>query len=107
MHLIFRVFETGMALWFALLAMTVIGRVLNGDIDATGFLQHGADDDSVAPERVVSMIAFPVVLVTYVLSALHADMSVAHPAMPDLSENLVLLLSGGNGLYLAGKIART
>ena len=107
MHLIFRVFETGLALWFVLLGMTVLGRVLSGAIDASGFLQHGADDDAVAPERVVAMIAFPVVLVPYVLSALHADMSVPHPAMPDLSENLLLLLSGGNGLYLAGKIART
>jgi hypothetical protein len=107
MHLIFRVFETGMAVWFVLLAMTVIGRVLSGEIDAGGLLQHGRDDDSVAPERVVAMIAFPVVLVTYTLSALHADMSVPHPSMPDLSDKLVLLLSGGNGLYLAGKIART
>ncbi len=76
MHLIFRVFETGLAVWFALLAWTVLSRVLNGEIDAGGLLQHGADDDFVAPERVVSMIAFPVILVTYVLSALHADMSV-------------------------------
>ena len=106
MHLIFRVFETGLAVWFALLAMTVLSRVLSGEIDAAGLLQHGADDGAVAPERVVSMLAFPVIIVTYVLSALHADMSV-HAALPDLSDKMILLLTGGNGLYLAGKIART
>jgi len=106
MSLVFRVFEAGLALWFVLLAVIVIGRVLSGEIDVTGLLQHKADDDAVAPERVVPMLAFPVIVVTYVLSALHADVSVTH-ALPDLSQNMILLLSGGNGLYLAGKIARS
>lgn len=106
MSLIFRVFEAGLALWFVLLAGIVIGRVLNGAIDVTGLLQHDVGDDAVAPERVVSMLAFPVIVVTYALSALHADVSVTH-ALPDLSQNMILLLTGGNGLYLAGKIART
>jgi hypothetical protein len=106
MGLIFRVFEAGVALWFVLLAVVVIGRVLSGAIDVGGLLQHDPDDDAVAPERVVSMLAFPVIVVTYVLSALHADVSVTH-ALPDISQNMILLLTGGNGLYLAGKIART
>jgi hypothetical protein len=106
MSLIHRVFETGLLVWFALLAAIVIGRVMDGTIDADGLLHHDADDDGVAPERVVSMIAFPVVLITYVLSAINADASASH-ALPDLSQNMILLLAGGNGLYLAGKIART
>ncbi len=106
MSLIVRVFETGLLVWFSLLAAIVIGRVMDGTIDADGLLHHDADDDSVAPERVVSMLAFPVVLISYVLSALHADVSVSR-ALPDLSQNMILLLTGGNGLYLAGKIART
>jgi hypothetical protein len=106
MTLIARVLETGLVLWFVLLAVIVIGRVLRGEIDATGLLRHDAADTAVAPERVVSMLAFPVVLASYVLSALHADVTVT-PALPDLSENMLLLLGGGNGLYLAGKIARS
>ncbi len=106
MDLLVRFFATGLLLWFGLFTVIVIGRVLNGSIDCTGLLQHGVDDGAVAPERVVSMVTFPVVLVTYVLNALHADMSV-HAALPDLSDNMILLLTGGNGLYLAGKIART
>jgi len=106
MDLIVRLFTAGLLVWFVLLAAIVIGRVINGTIDTDGLLRHEPDDDGVAPERVVSMIAFPVILVNYVLSALHADASVSH-ALPDLSQNMILLLTGGNGLYLAGKIART
>jgi len=106
MDLLLRLFETGLATWFVLLAAIVIGRVLDGTIDASGLMRHDADDDDVAPERVVSMIAFPVVLVSYVLSALHTDVGATH-SLPPLSDNMVLLLTGGNGLYLAGKIART
>lgn len=103
---IHRVFETGLLVWFALLAAIVGWRVLVGEIDAGGLLQHDAADDEIAPERVVSMVAFPVVLISYVLSAINADASANH-ALPDLSQNMILLLTGGNGLYLAGKIART
>lgn len=106
MSLIFRVFEAGLAIWFVALAAIVIGRVLRGEIDTAGLLRHGGGDAAVAPERVVSMLAFPVVLASYALSALHADVA-ATPALPDLSENMLLLLGGGNGLYLAGKIARS
>lgn len=106
MNLLARVLETGLALWFVLLAALVLGRVLRGDIDATGLLRHDATDTAVAPERVVSVIGFPVVLASYVLSAIHTDVSATH-ALPDLSENMLLLLGGGNGLYLAGKIARS
>ena len=105
MDLIVRLFTAGLLIWFVLLAAIVIGRVLNGGIDSAGFLRSGRGDKTVAPERVVAMVTFPVILVTYVLSALHADMSVK-PALPDLSDNMILLLTGGNGLYLAGKIAR-
>lgn len=106
MSLIVRVFETGLLVWFVLLAAIVGWRVLTGEIEAGGLLQHDTDDGDVAPERVVSMIAFPVVLVSYVLSAINADAGASH-ALPDLSQNMILLLTGGNGLYLAGKIART
>jgi hypothetical protein len=37
---------------------------------------------------------------------MHADLGAAH-SLPDLSDKMILLLTGGNGLYLAGKIART
>ena len=38
----------------------------------------------------------------------HADLSVVNgrPIMPDVPEYLLTILTGGNGLYLAGKISR-
>ena len=106
MAFVVRVFEAALLIWFALLAAIVVSRMLSGQIDASGLLQNSADDDGVAPERVLPLIAFPVALVSYAITALHADMSV-HAAMPDPSQDLVMLLGGSNGLYLAGKIARS
>jgi hypothetical protein len=33
-------------------------------------------------------------------------MNVLHSSLPPLSDNLLMLLTGGNGVYLAGKNAR-
>ena len=98
--------QTGFAIWFVLLAAIVLWRMLTGAIDLRGLLRHDPAD-GVAPERLVTLAAFPTVLVSYVLGALHADMSVAQPSLPDISQNMILLLTGGNGFYLAGKIARS
>ena len=106
MTYIARLLETGLLLWLSLLVAIVIGRVLTGRIDVSGLLRHDEDDTGIAPERVVALLAIPVVLGSYVLNALHADMSV-NTTLPDLSQNSLLLLTGGNGFYLAGKIARS
>jgi hypothetical protein len=101
-----RGFSAGLLIWLVLLAAIIAGRVLRGDLDTTGLLRTALPDDGVAPERALSMALFPVVIVGYLFSALHADLSAAHPSLPDLSENLLVMLAGGNGIYLAGKIAR-
>jgi hypothetical protein len=106
MALMTHVFELGLLVWFALLAAIIGGRVLSGEIDTTGFLRTRHHDE-VAPERALSMAIFPIVILSYAFSALHADMSVRPPSLPELPDNLLMLLTGGNGLYLAGKIART
>ena len=99
-------FATGLLFWFAALALLITIRALRGDIGVTGLLRHGKGDSGVAPERVVAMVAFPVIIVSYAITALHTDVSVPQPTLPDVSEKLVNLLIGSNGLYLAGKIAR-
>ena len=102
----------GLIAWLGLLAMLLSVRILRGDISAAGFLvgRLQARGAPVEPERVVAMVAFPMVLGLYALTALHADMSVigptGRPVMPDVPEFLLTLLMGGNSLYLAGKIAR-
>jgi ABC-type uncharacterized transport system permease subunit len=106
MDIVVRGLETGLLIWFVLLAMIIGYRVLSGDIDTTGLLSQELGNARAAPERVVSMAAFPVVIISYAASALHADVSAVHPSLPDLSEKLLMLLTGGNGIYLTGKIAR-
>jgi hypothetical protein len=63
---------------------------------------------AIAPERVGAMVAFPLVLGLYTLDALHAGVTSAagRPSLPDVPSYLLTLLTGGNGLYLVGKIAR-
>ena len=105
MDIVVRGLEAGLLVWFGLLAAIIGYRVLSGDIDTTGFLKHKLSSTTVAPERVLSMSVFPVVIISYVFTALHADVSGPHPMLPELQENLLLLLTSGNGLYLVGKIA--
>jgi hypothetical protein len=106
MHMAVRFLEAGLLLWLALLAVIIAGRVLSGDIGGGGFLRTHRGEDGVVPERAASMAIAPVVIVGYAFAALHADMNVLHPSLPPLSDNLLMLLTGGNGVYLAGKIAR-
>jgi hypothetical protein len=108
MEVLVKLFSAGLLVWLALFALLLILRILRRDIAVAGMLQHDLGDDSpsVVPERVVAMATFPFVLGVYALHALQADVSGAHPSLPDVPQSLMALLTGGNGLYLAGKIAR-
>ena len=110
MDLIAKGLAAGLLAWFILLALLIAARFLRGDIHVTGLMansQAGAGNE-VEVERVVVMAAFPLVLVMYAMSALHADLPIINgrPAMPDVPEYLLTILTGGNGLYLAGKMFR-
>jgi hypothetical protein len=101
-----RCLTAGLLIWFVLLVVLIAGRILRGDLDTTGLLRAARPDADVLPERALSMSLFPLVIVSYAYTALHADVNVSHPSLPDLPDNLLMLLAGGNGIYLAGKIAR-
>ena len=102
-----QVLGTGLVVWMALLCMLIIVRMLRGDIRCDGFLAATrATDAGIAPERVVSTVVFPFVIVFYAIQALSTDLTVAPPRLPDVPDYLLSLLVGGNGLYLAGKIMR-
>lgn len=108
--LIAKLLAAGLLVWFALLLGLVLLAALRGDIETAGFLSHSANtsDEPADPERVLAMAVFPVVVGYYVLLALNADVAGTNPArMPDIPEFFVALLTGSNGLYLAGKIARS
>jgi hypothetical protein len=105
-----RLLASGLLAWFWLLLLLITVRMLRGRVRVSGLLVHRLDGESaVVPERVAAIVAFPVVLGFYTMTALHADVSGATgpPSLPDVPQYLLSILTGGNGLYLAGKIARS
>ncbi len=95
--------------WFGALAMLVAGRMLNGDIDCSGMLVSKRGSNDINPERIVTIALVPAMLAYYAIEALHtgAVTIAGRTSMPDLPESFVSLLTGSNGLYLAGKLARS
>ena len=104
------VLKAGLIIWLALLMAIVLGRVLRGTISLRGILSEDAakaGDETSAP-RAIAMLVFPLVIMILVLSALNFDptdiASGMRPSFPEIPDNLVILLIGGNGVYLAGKL---
>ncbi len=104
MQFITHTLAAGLLAWLVLLALIIITRVLNGELKSDGLLARSRGAD-VAPERALSMMVFPVVIASYAYLALHADVS-EKATLPDVPDQLLMLLIGSNGIYLAGKIAR-
>jgi|ERR1700752_509356 len=107
-----KILEYGLLAWFGALALLLALRMLRRNITISGMLmaEHGAG--RMAPERILQMAAFPVVLFYLIQQGLQVDVAAAleqgvRPSLPNIPENLITLLAGTNSLYLAGKIART
>lgn len=109
MDLLAQMFAAGLLLWFGLLVLLIVMRILRGELEAEGLLIHSPGPRApIAPERAVVMTVFPFALAAYVYLALSNDIPVidGRLSLPDVPESLLALLTGGNSLYLAGKIAR-
>ncbi|MBR0708683.1 MULTISPECIES: hypothetical protein [Bradyrhizobium] len=104
--------------WFGAMLLLVLIRVLLDRGASRGLLvsdghrdrsKRQPRDERVNPERVMAAAIVPAVLAAYTIHALNTGIVTTETgamSMPDLPENLLTLLTGGNGLYLAGKIAR-
>lgn len=103
-----QILEIGLLVWLALLALVVLGRILAEPRTTTGLLSANLTGD-VAPERALTALLIPAVLGYYALLAINGGVEHlpdGRLSMPNVPEYLISLLTGGNGLYLAGKIAR-
>ncbi|MBS9478616.1 hypothetical protein [Ancylobacter radicis] len=107
------VLQFGLLGWFAILLGTLVVRGLRGDLRLAGVLTH-QDSHAIDPERVQSLAVFAFVIGAYALEGMEAFHAMAIPlegglpaSMPDISDTLLVLLMGSNGVYLAGKIARS
>jgi hypothetical protein len=111
MQLAARILEFGLLAWFGFLALLLALRMLRRNITISGMLMAEPDAGKMAPERLLQMAAFPIVLFYLVREGLQVDVSAAlaagvRPSLPNIPDNLITLLTGTNSLYLAGKIAR-
>ncbi len=104
MQFITQALAAGLLGWLALLALIILTRALSGELKTDGLLA-ASRGEGVAPERALSMLVFPVVIASYAYLALQVDVG-AKAALPDVPEQLMMLLTGSNGIYLAGQIAR-
>ncbi len=105
--------QFGLLGWFAIMLGTLVVRGLRGDMRLAGVLTH-QDGHAIDPERVQSLAVFAFVIGAYALEGMEAFHAMALPVkgapparMPDISDTLLVLLTGSNGVYLAGKIARS
>lgn len=103
-----KILEFGLLAWFGLLFALIGMRILRGDIIASGFLSSRPRGQAVDPERALMMAVFPTVVLFYAYSALTSDLPMVNgrPSLPDIPQNLLVMLTGSNSLYLAGKISR-
>jgi hypothetical protein len=105
--LIAKVLEVGLVVWLGLMALLIFCKLLRGTINARGLLADNPETagTEMQPERAVAMLVFPLVLLHLAVGSMSIDASVQR-SLPDVPEYLVTLLTGGNGVYLAGKMLR-
>lgn len=100
-----------LAAWLSALAAVIALRLLRGDINTKGLLQARADVETIDPERVTMMIITLLAIGGYAINALSAGATFNEQTnlyqLPDAPDALLVLLAGGNTLYLAGKISRS
>jgi hypothetical protein len=108
MNLISQVVATGLLVWFALLVLLAVRPLLSGD-SALGLLTSTTPDEPIQYERLLVVVLVPSILGYYVIDTLNQALvfnAAGRPTLPEIPESLLSILTGGNGLYLAGKIAR-
>jgi hypothetical protein len=103
-HLPAEILSTGLQLWLAALALILLLRLLRGEASITEMLMTHRGG-GFAPDRVQGLLISLFAVGTLIVQAFRPDAPQA--SLPDVPEAIVVLLAGGNGLYLAGKVART
>jgi hypothetical protein len=99
--------------WLAGLALAFIYALFNGEIQMNGLFATDVDNDGIAdefhPERVQMLLISAVGIASYAFMAMDAALAskAALIVLPDVPEELVMLLGASNSMYLTGKFGRT
>ncbi len=84
--------------WVSAAAALIAYRMVVGRIPLRGLLT--IDGDRFSAERLQLLLVFMGALVVYAADALNTK------KMPEISDELLIILGGSNALYIAGKVAR-
>ena len=107
MKIIAQGFAWGMLAWLALLAIYIAIRIIRGDMPLRGMLSQRIDGPA-TPERMLGLLITVVIAVVYVHTALQIDLNAPGPLrLPELPDQFMNMLLGANGIFLAGKLARS
>jgi hypothetical protein len=99
--------------WLAGLVLAFAYAMFNGVIQMNGLFSTDVDNDGIAdefhPERVQMILISAFGLGGYVLMVMDtaAASAAALTVLPDVPEELVMLLGASNSMYLTGKFGRT
>lgn len=99
--------------WLAALALALAYGMFNGSMQMNGLFTTDVDNDGIAdefhPERVQLLLISLLGIIGYALAtmdAAHASKA-ALKVLPDIPEELLMLLGASNSIYLTGKFGRT
>lgn len=99
--------------WLAGLSLTMMYAMFNGGIQMNGLFSTDIDNDGIAdhyhPERVQLLLISLFGLAGYALMAMDAATAskAALTVLPDVPEELMMILGASNSIYLTGKFGRT
>lgn len=102
-----------LAVWLAGLAAVVLLAMLSGRVWLSGLFTSDIDGDGVAdefhPERVQLLLMSIFGIAGYAIMTMNAvsASTAAVKVLPDVPEELVMLLGASNTFYLSGKFGRT
>lgn len=110
LHILATLIEYGLLLWLGALALAVLYRLLNGEINTRGLLAH--DDAGIAggettPERLQYMAVILGAAAVYAYQAIDMQHGGPIKSLPEVPQNLLMIFGGSNVLYLSGKISRS
>jgi hypothetical protein len=92
--------------WLAILAMISFYKLWKNGVRLTDMLRARSGGENLIGDRLQNFALFLFIVGSYVLSAVAIQLDPVRPSMPDVSDTLLIVLTGSSGLYLAGKIYR-
>ena len=99
--------------WLLGLALAIVYAMLSGSIQMSGLFTTDVDGDGIAdeyhPERVQLLLISLVGIGTYAFTTMSAaeTSKAALTTLPEIPDQLLMLLGASNSFYLTGKLGRT